>query len=252
VSKNSGVSAFWQFSQWRWAPVVATIIEVVRPPQPEGYFSLNSMTESKRGSYAPTIVVSLTALFFLASVSAYGASGDKVEIKGMITSRAGETLIVKSAEGNVTVVLTDDTSTKDDKGLFGLNRQQMSNVVLMPGLKVDIDATSDDAGRFVARIITVDGDDLETAQMVEAGLHPTTEQVAANMQAIETNRGQLEAHKAELAAQKENIETHQHSITANKQQIEQNIKGYRGEHESLYGAERIRREGRSNRELQDR
>jgi OmpA-OmpF porin, OOP family len=164
-----------------------------------------------------TIAVSLMALFFLASVSAFGASGDKVEVKGMITSRTGETLIVKSGQGDVTVVLTDDTRTKDDKGLFGLEKQQMSNVVLMPGLKVDIDATSDDAGRFVASTITVDGDDLETAEMIEAGLHPTAEQVAANVQT-------LEAHSGQLATHKENIETNQQNIGANKQQIEQNIK----------------------------
>ena len=171
-----------------------------------------------------TIVVSLTALFFLASVSAYGASGDKVEIKGMIISRTGETLIVKSADGTSTVILTDDTRTKDDKGLFGLDRQQMSNVVLMPGLKVDIDATSDDAGRLVAGTITVDGDDLETAQMVEAGLHPTAEQVAANVKTLEAHSGQLAGHDVQLAAHKENIGTNQQNIGANKQQIEQNIK----------------------------
>jgi OOP family OmpA-OmpF porin len=170
------------------------------------------------------IVVNLTALFFLASVSAYGASGDKMEIKGMIISRTGETLVVKSANGNSTVVLTDETRTKDNKGLFGLDRQQMSSVVLMPGLKVDIDATSDDAGHLVATTITVDGDDLETAQMVEAGLHPTAEQVAANVKTLEAHSGQLAGHDVQLAAHKENIETNQQNIGANKQQIEQNIK----------------------------
>jgi hypothetical protein len=54
--------------------------------------------------------------------------------------------------------------------VFGLDKQQMSNVVLIPGLKVDVGATSDDAGWFVARTITIDGDDLETAEMIEAGL----------------------------------------------------------------------------------
>src|SRR5437868_5152885 len=84
------------------------------------------------------IVVSLMALFFLTSVSGFGASGDKAEVKGMITSRTGETLIVNSREGKVTVVLTDDTTTQDKKGLFGLRKAQMSNVVLIPGLKVDV------------------------------------------------------------------------------------------------------------------
>ncbi len=129
-----------------------------------------------------TMLVSLMALFFLASVSAF--AGDKAEVKGMITARTGETLIVKSGEGSTTVVLTDDTKTKDDKGLFGLDKQHMSNVVLIPGLKVDIDGTSDEQGRVVARTITVDGDDLETAEMVQSGLHPTAEQVAANVQTL--------------------------------------------------------------------
>src|SRR5579864_2887024 len=127
--------------------------------------------------------VSLMALFFFASVAAFGAD----QVKGMIISRTGETLIVKSGSGNVTVLLTDDTTTKDDKGLFGLDKQHMSNVVLIPGLKVNIDGASDDQGRVVAKTITVDGDDLETAEMVQSGLHPTAEQVAANVQALEAH-----------------------------------------------------------------
>jgi len=169
-----------------------------------------------------TIAVNLMALFFLASTFAY--AGDKAKVKGMITDRTGETLIVKSGGQTTTVVLTDDTTTKDDKGLFGLDKQHLSNVVLIPGLKVDIDGSSDDAGRFVAKTITVDGDDLEAAEMIQSGLHPTAEQVAANVQTLETHSGQLASHGVQLAAQKENIETNQQGIAANKQQLEQNIK----------------------------
>ena len=170
-----------------------------------------------------TIIVSLMVLLFLTSLSAFAANSGKANVKGMITSRTGETLTVKSAEGTTTVVLTDDTTTKDDKDLFGLDKQHMSNVVLIPGLKVDIDGASDDQGRVVARTITVDGDDLESAQMIEAGLHPTAEQVAANIQAIETNRGDIAANKVQLAAHKENIETNQQNISANRQKIETNM-----------------------------
>jgi outer membrane protein OmpA-like peptidoglycan-associated protein len=166
----------------------------------------------------------LIALFLLASIAVFGASGDKAKVKGMITSRTGETMTVKSGGGTTTVVLTDDTTTKDDKGLFGLDKEHMSNVVLVPGLKVKVDGMSDDQGRVVAKTITVDGDDLETAQMIEAGLHPTAEQVAANVQALEAHSGQLESHTTQLAAQKENIETNQQNIAANKQQVEANIR----------------------------
>jgi OOP family OmpA-OmpF porin len=169
-----------------------------------------------------TIVIRLTALFFMASVFAFGA--DKTKVKGMITARTGETLIVKSADGNVTVVLTDNTITKDDKGLFGLDKQHLSSVVLIPGLKVQVDGTSDEQGRVVAKTITTDGDDLETAEMIQAGLHPTAEQVEANMQAIENNRQNIAAHKMQLASQKESIETNQQNTSANQQQIAENIK----------------------------
>src|SRR5579864_2047926 len=169
-----------------------------------------------------TIVVSLMALFLVASVFAFG--GDETEVKGMITARTGETLVVKSGTGTTTVVLTDNTRTKDDRGLFGLERQEMSSVVLIPGLKANIDGVSDDQGRVVAKTITVDGDDLETAEMIQSGLHPTAEQVAANVQVLEAHSGQLESHTAQLAGQKENIETNKQNIAANKQQIEANIK----------------------------
>jgi OmpA-OmpF porin, OOP family len=171
-----------------------------------------------------TIVVSLTALLFLASASVVQASGDKTKVKGMITTRTGETLIVKSDQGTVTVVLTDDTVTKDDKGLFGLDKKQLSSVVLIPGLKVEVDGTSDGQGRVVAKTITTDGDDLETAEMIQAGLHPTAEQVQANVQAIAANQKNIASNKVQLAAQKQDIDANQQNISANKQKIDQNIK----------------------------
>jgi OOP family OmpA-OmpF porin len=170
-----------------------------------------------------TTLVSLMALFFLSSVSAVGGNGDKAEVKGMITSRDADTFIVKTADGHPKVFITDETVTKDDKGLFGLDKQHMSNVVLIPGLKVKVEGTYDYAGRITAKTITVDGDDLETAEMIQAGLHPTAEQVAANMQAIAANQQNIAANKVQLAAQKQDIETNQQNIAANRQLINQNI-----------------------------
>ena len=169
-----------------------------------------------------TIVVSLMALFLLASVFAFG--DDKTKVKGMIIARTGETLVVSSGGANTTVVLTDDTTTKDDKGLFGLDKQHLSSVVLIPGLKVEVEGTSDGQGRVVAKTITTDGDDLETAEMIQAGLHPTAEQVTANRQAIETNQQNIGANKMQLASQQQSIETNQQNIAAHQQQIAANIK----------------------------
>ena len=112
-----------------------------------------------------TIVVGLMALVFLASLAAFGASGDKAKVQGMIIARTGETMVVKTSGGNMTVVLADNTRTKDNTGLFGIDRKEMSSVVLIPGVKVSVDGVSNDQG-VAAKTITVDGDDLETAEMI--------------------------------------------------------------------------------------
>jgi OmpA-OmpF porin, OOP family len=162
----------------------------------------------------------LVAFVLIGGVCAWG--GEKAEVKGMITGRTGETLIVKGDAGTTTVVLTDETTTKDDKGVFGLEKLQMSNIVLIPGLKVDIDGTSDDQGRVVAKTITVDGDDLETAEMIQSGLTPTAEQVEKNVQTLGAHQQELAGHQVQLAAQKESIEGNQQNLAANRQRIQEN------------------------------
>ena len=170
------------------------------------------------------IVVSLATLFFMAALTAFGASGDKAKVQGMIISRAGETMVVQNSEGKITVVLGDETRTKDNTGLFGLDRKELSHVVLIPGLKVSVDGVSDDQGRVAAKTITVDGDDLETAELIQAGLHPTAEQVAANVETLAEHQDKIETNKVQIAAHKQYIETNQQNIATNKQQIEANIK----------------------------
>ena len=161
----------------------------------------------------------LVGVVCLAALSAFAD-----DVKGMIKTRTGETLIVTSGGTDVTVVLTDQTRTKDDRGLFGLDRQEMSSAVLIPGLKVDVDARKDDQGRLVAKTITVDGDDLESSQMIEAGLHPTAEQVAANVQTLAEHKGRIETNEQNIGTNKQNIEANRQEIAAHAQKIEANQK----------------------------
>jgi outer membrane protein OmpA-like peptidoglycan-associated protein len=76
----------------------------------------------------------------------------------------------------------------------------------------------------VAKTITVDGDDLETAEMIQSGLHPTAEQVAANVQKLEAHQAELAGHKESIEANKQNIAANQQDIAANKQQIAESMK----------------------------
>lgn len=168
--------------------------------------------------------VSAIAVFLVAALATLCAGADETKVNGIITSRTGETLIVKSDQGNVTVVLTGETTTKDNKGILGVRKEYMADTVLIPGLKVKVYGSPGEAGKLVARTIVVDGDDLEAAEMIQSGLHPTAEQVEANVQAIAANAQNIQSHDVQLAAQQQSLETHEQNIAANKAQIEQNIK----------------------------
>lgn len=165
----------------------------------------------------------LGALLLFAGVSVF-AQG-KATVKGIISARTGETLIVNTPTGDkTTVVLTDETRTTDNRGLLGVRKQTLSNIVLIPGLKVKVEGTTDAQGRVVAKTILTDGDDLETAQMIQAGLHPTAEQVEANVQSIHTNKQNIAANKQATETNASAISSTQQNVAANKQQIESNMK----------------------------
>jgi len=173
-----------------------------------------------------TIVVSSMALLLLAAT----AVGAQTKVKGMISGRTGETLIVTTDSGKVTVVLTEATKIKDKRGLFGLQEDVLAPTVLIPGLKVSVDGRNLVEGRVVAKTITVDGDDIESSQMIQAGLQPTADQVLEHekellfqQQAIGANRKRIVANQEQIAANREDIENNQQKIAEHKQKIEQNM-----------------------------
>ena len=159
------------------------------------------MRGTRRCTVASTIL-----LCWMALSSLYAAdNGEEVKVRGLITGRTGETLTVKSDDGSVTVVLTDATKVQKPKGL-GLRKTQMSFTALIPGLKISANGVHDEQGRVVAKTISFSGDDLKTAEAIQAGLSPTE-------QAVEGNQKNIEANKVQLAAQHE-------KIAANEQEIQ--------------------------------
>jgi OOP family OmpA-OmpF porin len=151
------------------------------------------------------IVVGLLAVCFVALLSAY-AQDEKTKVKGLITARTGDTIVLKTTDGStITVTLDDDTKVQKPKGL-GIRKKQVSAAVLIPGLKVSVDGTSQDATHVLAKSITFGGDDLETAEMIQAGLSPTEQKVAANQQNIKENEQNIEANKQNIASNKATID----------------------------------------------
>jgi OOP family OmpA-OmpF porin len=167
-----------------------------------------------------TIGTSLLVVCFLVAASAFSAA-QNVKVKGMISGRTGESLILSTADGNVTVVMDDSTKVQQPKGL-GMRKKQVSAAVLIPGLKVSVDGTGTSTN-VTAKSITFDASDLQTAEMIQAGLHPTADQVAANQKNIATNQQDIAANQQATATNAKNISANQQATAANKADIEKNI-----------------------------
>jgi OmpA-OmpF porin, OOP family len=168
------------------------------------------------------IIVGLLAVCFVMWMSVH-AQGDSIKVKGLITARNGDTVVLKSTDGtSVTVTLDDETKVQQPKGL-GMRKQQMSAAVLIPGLKVSVDgSTQQDDMHILAKSITFDKDDLQTAEMIQAGIDPTVKRVDTNEQNIATNTQKVAANQQDIAANRQNIAANKDAVEANRQNIANN------------------------------
>jgi len=156
----------------------------------------------------PIAVLSL-ALFACLSILA-----QSTKIHGMIKSRSGATMTVQTtdAPGGMVVLLTDDTKVGQIQGVLKARRKDMSMAALIPGLEVQVEGTLNGDHQLVAELVKFQGNDLERAQAIQAGMHETHA-------ATERNREELEKQNAELKAQSERVAENQANIEANAAKI---------------------------------
>ncbi len=162
-----------------------------------------------------SIVVSILAVFLLSVESAL--AGDKMKGKGVITLRSGDTLTVETDEGTTMVVVTPNTKVQHPVGL-GARKKQVSQEVLIPGLRLRFEGTGDQ-NQVMAETITFDRDDLSLAKVIQAGLNPTSQQTALHTQQIATGKAAIEANQEAIAAVQQEVEANKQRIAANQQNI---------------------------------
>ena len=98
---------------------------------------------------------------------------------------------------------------------LGARKKQVGQEVLIPGLKLSFEGTGDQT-QVTAETITFDRSDLSLAKVIQAGLNPTAQQQAKNIEAFQANK---EATDAEIAA---NQAANEAAIAAAKQEIAAN------------------------------
>lgn len=190
------------------------------------------MTHKNARKVADLGVMSLLVLSFL---SAQVFAQEK--IKGMIKARSGNTVILENQDQPyVNVILQDTTTVGQNQGLLKARKKEMSAAALIPGLEISVEGSRDENGMFVAKSITFNGNDLERAYSVQAGLAETEARSQANQARSKANQQATAQHAAELekqnaalkaqnaALQKQQAELaeHEKKIAANKALIEAN------------------------------
>ena len=170
-------------------------------------------------------MIACTALLCILTVaSAFGASnGKKIKVQGLITGRDGENITLKSSKGgaNVVVVLTDETKVQQPKGLLKLRHSEQAVTALIPGLKIEVEGTGDES-RVVAKSIQFEKDDLQLAEVIQAGLTPTEQQQALNKANIATNASGVQANKEGVAANQQQGAANAAGVSANADAIAAN------------------------------
>jgi outer membrane protein OmpA-like peptidoglycan-associated protein len=169
----------------------------------------------KMSRIAFVAVVSLTTLLFCGI-----AIAQSVQVQGVIDSRSGATMTVKSPDsGNVVVLLTDSTDVQEVEGGLHMRKKQMGLTALVPGLSVQVKGSNNAQNQLVADSVRFKGSDLKTAQDIQAGVNPAEQQLAAQQQQLQQTEQQMQQQQAAMQQQQAQLTAEQQKIAANKAAI---------------------------------
>jgi outer membrane protein OmpA-like peptidoglycan-associated protein len=99
-------------------------------------------------------------------------------VKGMILSRNGARIVLRTPTGEVPVRIQDSTKVESNAGVFGVRRQDRLPTELIPGLPIEVTGSME-GQELIASTILFNPGDLKTAQQVQAGLHGAEERLAS-------------------------------------------------------------------------
>ena len=164
------------------------------------------------------VVILAPILLALLSIN---LSAQTVKIQGMIKARSGATMIVQTSDSpKVIVLLNDETQVGQIEGVLKARRKEMSMAALIPGLEIQVEGSYDGQNQLVAKLVKFQGNDLERAQSIQAGLHETQEQAQQTREELEKQNAELKAQTESLKQQQEQLTAQQEKIAANKATID--------------------------------
>ena len=170
------------------------------------------MTLNNLRKLATAVILSLTVLAVLSTI----VSAQTQKVQGIIKGRSGNTMTLQTSDTpKLVVVLTDSTDVGQVVGALKARNKKMSMAALIPGLPVQVEGTMNDQNELVATKVRFKGDDLQQAQAIQAGMHETAKQAAANQAELEKQNQALKEQQAALDEQQKKIAANKAAIAAN-------------------------------------
>jgi outer membrane protein OmpA-like peptidoglycan-associated protein len=167
------------------------------------------MTHGKTRGIVSALALLLIGLALLSSA----VYAQNVKVEGVIKERSGDTLSLKTSESpKLIVLLTPTTDVGQLQGALKARNKKMSMAALIPGLPIRVEGTYDAQNQLVAKTIRFKGNDFDQAQAIEAGVHETAKQAAAN-------QSELEKQNALLQEQNEALKQHQAQLTEQEKKL---------------------------------
>ena len=177
----------------------------------------------RRRANSKTLTGVLAVTFVLALLASTAAFAQSLKVKGVIISRAGNTMTMKTADTpNLIVVLNDNTDVQQLQGALKARKKEMSMAALIPGLACEVQGSYNAQNQLVAQWVRFTGDDLEQAQSAQAAVHETKVAAAKNQAELQQQADALAAQNAALKEQQSAITAQQKEIAANKAKIAAN------------------------------
>jgi OOP family OmpA-OmpF porin len=161
------------------------------------------------------------SLLVLSFLSAQMFAQEKIQ--GMIKARSAATIILETkVQPYVNVILQDNTKVAQNEGLLKVRKTTMSTAALIPGLQIDVEGYRDAHGMFIAKSITFNGNDLERAYAIQAGLSETDARSKATQEETAKHAAELEKQNEALKAQNATLQQHQAELAEHDKKIAAN------------------------------
>lgn len=139
-------------------------------------------------------------------------AGEKTKVEGVIVSRDGNTIKLRTQDDSIgTVDLTDTTKIQLKHGIFG-RKKTMDPASLVPGLRVEAEGQGDEKGDLVASKVIFDPNSMRASRQIDTRVAP-----------IEAREGTLENRTGQLEGRTGQIENRQGELENSQKQTQQQV-----------------------------